>query len=90
MKIRAVVTVKGLVQGVSFRYHTVQEAERNRVSGWVKNLPNGDVRGCFEGEEHDVRALVDWCHTGPRRAVVEQVIVEQGEFTGEFKDFHVR
>lgn len=90
MKIRVMVTVKGLVQGVSFRYHTVQEALRHRVTGWVKNLPDGDVQGCFEGDESDVRALVDWCRTGPSRAVVEQVITEQGQFTGEFGDFHVR
>lgn len=90
MKIRAMVTVKGLVQGVSFRYYTVQEAVGRNVTGWVRNLPNGDVQGCFEGEDSDVRALIDRCRTGPRRAVVEQVIVDQMEFTGEFADFHVR
>ncbi len=90
MKIRAMVTVKGLVQGVSFRYFTMQKAFPLNVRGWVKNLANGDVQGCFEGEEQDVRTLIDLCRVGPRLAQVDRVIVEQEDFTGEFKDFQVR
>jgi len=90
MKIRAMVTVKGLVQGVSYRYFTVQKAVQLNVAGWVKNLPNGDVQGCFEGEERDVLALIDWCRSGPSLAEVDKVNVDRMEFTGEFKEFHVR
>lgn len=90
MKIRAMVTVKGIVQGVSYRYHTVEQAVLNNVMGWVKNLSNGDVLGCFEGEERDVKALIDWCRNGPRHARVDEVIVEPEEFSGEFRDFSVR
>jgi acylphosphatase len=90
MKIRAKVIVKGVVQGVSFRYFTFEKARINNVTGWVKNLANGDVQGCFEGEEKDVNALVDWCRTGPRLARVDEVIVETAEFADEFRDFRVR
>jgi acylphosphatase len=90
MKIRVMVTVKGVVQGVSFRYFTVEKALQNNVTGWVKNLANGDVLGCFEGDDKDVNALIDWCGTGPRLARVEEVIVEPAEFVGEFRDFRVR
>ncbi len=90
MKIRAMVTVKGIVQGVSFRYFAVDNALRNNVKGWVKNLANGDVQGCFEGEEKDVNALIDWCRSGPRHALVDEVIVVRGEYTGEYADFRVR
>jgi acylphosphatase len=90
MKIRAMVTVRGLVQGVSFRYHTRQMALLLNVEGWVRNLPNGDVGGCFEGEERDVQALIDWCHMGPSLAEVENVIVEKKDYSGDFHSFHVR
>lgn len=89
-KIRAIVTVKGLVQGVAFRHHTVLKGNQLQVTGWVKNLPNGDVQGCFEGEEDTVEALVQWCHHGPSRARVDRVIVEREEFRGEFSGFDVR
>jgi acylphosphatase len=90
MKIRAMVTISGLVQGVSFRYGTMQQAARCNVTGWVKNLPNGDVQGCFEGEKSDVQALIDWCSVGPRLSRVDRISTEQQDYTGKFEGFRVR
>jgi acylphosphatase len=90
MKIRAGVIVKGLVQGVCFRQYTQQTAILNNVTGWVRNLPDGNVAGCFEGEEKDVRALIDWCRRGPEWARVEEVLVENEPYRGEFSGFNVR
>jgi acylphosphatase len=90
VKIRAVVTVRGRVQGVGFRYHTAQAAERQGVTGWVRNLPDGSVQACFEGEEEDVHAQVEWCRRGPARALVEGLELQEGAFSGEFSGFSVR
>jgi acylphosphatase len=90
MKIRATVIVKGLVQGVNFRHYTQQTALGLGVSGWVRNLPDGSVQGCFEGEEKDVKALIDWCRTGPSWARVDEVAVEREEFREEFEGFQIR
>jgi acylphosphatase len=90
MKIRVMVTVKGVVQGVNFRHFTRQNAIRFDVKGWVQNLPDGSVEGCFEGDEANVRALVDWCRLGPGSSRVDEVQVVRDEFTGEFDDFAIR
>ena len=90
MKIRALVTVRGLVQGVAFRHYTAEAAARNGVTGWVINLPDGSVQGCFEGEEENVHAQVQWCRRGPAHARVDEVGVEEGKFTGEFSGFSIR
>ena len=90
MKIRTRVIVTGLVQGVNFRYHTQEAALRLGVAGWVQNLPDGSVEGCFEGEEADVNALIDWCRTGPDWARVDHVAVKKEEFLGEFDGFQIR
>ena len=90
MKTRANIIVTGLVQGVNFRWHTRMTAEKLNVSGWVKNLPDGSVQGCFEGEAADVTALVDWCRRGPDWARVEDAVVEMEEYRGEFVCFEVR
>lgn len=90
MKIRATVTIKGLVQGVAYRNNTVEQAQAYGVCGWVRNLPNGDVQACFEGDEGDVNALVDWCRIGPRRARVDDVAVVREPCSGELADFHIR
>jgi acylphosphatase len=90
MKIRATVVVRGQVQGVAFRHHAARAAAQHRVSGWVMNLPDGSLQGCFEGEEEDVRAQVEWCRRGPDQARVDELAVEEGEFTGEFAGFSIR
>jgi acylphosphatase len=90
MKIRAMVTIKGMVQGVGFRHHTQQTALQHNVTGWVRNLQDGNVGGCFEGEEKDVRALIDWCRSGPSWAQVDEVLVENEPFRGEFTGFNIR
>ena len=90
MKIRARVIVTGFVQGVNFRHYTRQAALRNNVYGWVMNLPDGSVEGCFEGEELDVNALIDWCRTGPDWARVDHLAVRKEEYRGEFDGFDIR
>jgi len=69
------VTVRGRVQGVSFRAYAEEQARHLGVTGWVRNEPDGSVAGHFEGEPDAVDAMVDWCRTGPRLARVEAVDV---------------
>jgi acylphosphatase len=84
------VIVTGLVQGVNFRYHTRQTAQAHNVSGWVMNLPDGSVEGCFEGEAADVNAVIDWCRTGPDWARVDHLAFRKEPYRGEFDGFEVR
>jgi acylphosphatase len=43
------------------------------VAGWVTNRPDGAVEAVFEGEPDAVRAMVQWCSSGPRGADVDSV-----------------
>lgn len=49
----------GHVQGVGFRYSTVQIAERFVVAGTVKNLSDGRVELVVQGERAEVEGLID-------------------------------
>jgi len=88
-KARAKLIIKGIVQGVSFRYYTQREARKGGVAGWVRNLPDGSVAALFEGEEEDVEAMIQWCRQGPPGARVTEVIVQPEEYQGEFQSFSV-
>lgn len=90
MMVRAHVFVSGRVQGVLFRSETRYEASRRKVGGWVRNLPDGRVEAVFEGEEKDVRALVEFCRRGPSGARVTKVDISWEEYTGGFRGFQVR
>lgn len=83
------VTVRGIVQGVGFRFHCVDEAERLGVTGWVRNDPDGSVAALFEGTPEAVDALVDWCRSGPAHARVDAVDARPVAPTGA-RTFSVR
>ena len=71
--VRSRVVVHGYVQGVFFRDSCRREADSRGVSGWIANRPDGAVEAVFEGDADAVRALVDWCRSGPRGADVSSV-----------------
>lgn len=79
------VRVSGRVQGVYFRASTADEARALGLAGWVRNAGD-DVEAVFEGPRSRVERLIEWCHGGPQRAVVEGVEVtwEQPEGAGGF------
>lgn len=55
---RRAVIFNGRVQGVGFRYATREVAERFKVTGWVRNEPDGSVRLEIQGEGPELSALV--------------------------------
>jgi len=52
----------GRVQGVGFRYQTVQVAREFEVSGWVQNLPDGRVQLEAEGRPGEVDDFIAALH----------------------------
>lgn len=82
------VVVSGQVQGVYFRHSCRREANRQAVTGWVRNAEGGTVQAWFEGEPDAVEALIDWCRTGPPEAEVAEVQVVEQEPEG-LRDFRV-
>lgn len=49
----------GQVQGVGFRYTTLRVARQFRVTGYVRNLLDGQVEVLVEGEAAEVERFVE-------------------------------
>ena len=84
------IIVKGKVQGVFFRATAKEVADTCGVTGWVRNTEEGDVEIMASGAEPDLQQFLVWCRTGPRKAVVSDVIITTEKETdfGEFKVMH--
>jgi acylphosphatase len=87
--IRRRVVVHGRVQGVFFRDSTAREARGRGLAGWVRNRGDGTVEAVFEGAPDDVRALVQFCESGPSSAEVERTETSEEEPEG-LSGFEVR
>lgn len=80
--------VKGRVQGVWFRQSTKQKAIALKLSGWVRNLNNGDVEVCAAGEEKHLAEFEAWLWQGPDAARVDEVSSNECDHVS--RDFEIR
>ncbi len=81
--------VHGRVQGVFFRDSCRRAAESRGVAGWVANRSDGTVEALFEGDEDAVSSMVEWSRSGPSRAAVASVDVDEAQPEGHER-FDVR
>jgi len=68
--------VSGLVQGVGYRYFVARHADRMGLTGWARNLADGQVEVVVQGPQGSVDALETELRRGPRLSRVEAVARE--------------
>jgi acylphosphatase len=90
METAAHMVVKGLVQGVGFRYFVLREASKLGLKGYVRNLNSGDVEVHAEGDRSLVEELIAAIKVGPRSAHVTDVRLEWRPPDHTFHGFDVR
>lgn len=73
MRVSYMAHVSGKVQGVYFRASSQQIAIDNHLSGYARNLSDGDLEVLMCGEEENVNNMLDWLEQGPDEAEVECV-----------------
>ncbi len=79
----------GRVQGVGFRYTTMNIAQSYDVTGYVRNLPDGRVELVIEGPENECTGLLNSIneHMGD---YISEVKTIDSPATGEFQRFSIR
>lgn len=80
--------VSGRVQGVFYRASTQEQARQLGLTGWVRNLPDGQVELVACGDESGLVRLEQWLRQGPPHAQVETVACRDIE-PRSFADFSV-
>jgi acylphosphatase len=81
--------VYGRVQGVGFRFYTVDAAVTLGLTGWVANRYDDSVEVVAEGLHMQLQTLLDQLHQGPSMARVDQVQYDFLPATREFKRFSI-
>ncbi|BCS89664.1 acylphosphatase [Pseudodesulfovibrio sediminis] len=88
MQFRAI--VHGEVQGVWFRAWTRDMAREAGVTGWVRNLPSGDVETVAEGDETRLKRFEARLWDGPPLARVTAIDATWTDDTDDFTHFEIR
>jgi len=83
------IIVKGMVQGVGFRYFCYEKANEFGINGYAKNLYNGDVEIMAEGEEALLNEFVKIVNIGPRFSEVNSLKIDEIECENRYNSFRI-
>lgn len=84
------VLISGFVQGVGFRHFVRDKALELKLTGWVRNLPDGRVEAVFCGLKEKIEEMIQFCKKGPFLAEVEGVVVDWQKEDRQFSDFTIQ
>ncbi len=82
--------VEGRVQGVGFRYSTLDVARQFRVTGYVMNLPDGAVEIVAEGTPSEVAAFLAALRRMPVYRNVTRESLQETAGGARHTDFRIR
>ena len=91
MKKSVRIYITGVVQGVFFRAFVKDNAEKNNVRGFSRNLQDGRIEIFLEGDASDVNTMIELCRQGPKHSQIKNVEMKREKFQGfrEFKILHI-
>ena len=82
--------IHGRVQGVGFRYFAASSARALALSGWVRNLPDGSVELCAEGEAAELERLRSVVARGPAHSHITHIEEDWSDGSGTLAGFEIR
>ena len=80
--------INGTVQGVFYRGFVKENAEKNNVKGFVRNLEDGRVEVFLEGDIDSVDKMIELCKKGPKHSQIKNIEIKEERFQ-DFKVFKV-
>ena len=89
-KERLHVYFSGMVQGVGFRFTVRRIANSYEVTGFVKNLPNGDVEVTAEGDREVVKSFIDAICNSSLRSYIRNAERGWEPATEEYREFEIK
>jgi acylphosphatase len=87
---RAIIIVKGDVQGVGYRGEVFKIARKLNITGFVENVKPYDVRIIAEGEKENIDKFIEEIKIEEDPILVEEVEVTFEEPTGGFEYFEIK
>jgi acylphosphatase len=83
------IIVSGHVQGVGYRYFIARFAANLELTGYAKNLFNGDVEIVAEGRHEFLEGLIEKAKLGPGGAYVKTCKTEWLDFKKKYDKFEI-
>ena len=80
---------QGTVQGVFFRKTLQDHARKWNLSGYAKNLSDGSVEVCAQGEKEDLLSFIKKVEDEPGRALISGFTYDLRKASKSLKGFSI-
>lgn len=80
---------KGRVQGVGFRFTAERIALEMNVTGWVRNLRDGNVEMVVEGPEEALMSTLERIKSSEVGGYIQTTQLDWQDYRNEFSDFRI-
>ena len=85
------ILIKGSVQGVGFRFFLIQKAQQLGITGYARNLSNGNLEVIAQSKSGEsLNNFIEQCKRGPLLAKIESVDVRTIETQQNYDFFDIR
>jgi acylphosphatase len=81
--------IRGLVQGVGYRYFCYRTAVGLGLTGRARNMPDGSVQVDAEGGRGELEILIKELKVGPMHAAVTEIEVLWDVAKGRYNSFEI-
>ncbi len=89
MMIELLANVKGRVQGVGFRSTAKQLAEKLKLTGFTRNLPDGSVEICVQGEKAQLEKFLSHLRQEFPSDYIDDIDADFRQPSKTFTDFKI-
>ena len=60
------------------------------LTGLVRNMPDGSLEVCAEGDKGKLEQLVDYLKEGSPASRVDKVVANWSKYSGDYSEFRVK
>ncbi len=82
--------ISGKVQGVYYRKSMFDFVAKLPITGYVRNVPSGEVQAEIQGGMEDLNSVLAWCEQGPPMSEVTKVSTDFIEIVEGESKFEIR
>ena len=84
------VLINGFVQGVGFRYFTMQAANSLEITGYARNTATGEVEVVAQAEREVLEDFLSRLRQGPSFSKVKNIRVTWPQVTETYTQFTIK
>lgn len=89
-QVRVRILIEGRLQAMNFRFNAQRQANKLGLVGFVRNLTDGRIEIEAQGEENNVKKMLDWCQEEPHSSQIRSILFRYDEPANRYSDFSVR